>query len=84
MTDVAERDLILLSIGTTFALIEQAIVTWDDVPFDDEEIEALLTLPEEVRMKTAARLIELAEHAREALRDLDGRILQLTASQQDS
>lgn len=77
----AERDELLLSIGTTFAVQEQAMVDFASCPWTDEEIAVLHTLPAVIRMETAARLIELSDLVREAIRQLDGRILQLTDQQ---
>lgn len=81
LTAIAEVDqealLNVLSMGGTFTLIEDAVQNLESVQFDDDEIEALLSLPEEIRLRCIARLVELVDLGREALRDLDGRLLQL-------
>lgn len=81
--DTEERDEILLSIGTTFAIQEDAIQNLQHCPWSDEEVAVLLTLPDEVRMRTAARLVELTDSLRESLRELSGRILQITGESTD-
>lgn len=75
------REEVLLSIGTTFAIQEDAIQNLNQCPWTDEEIAVLLTTTDEVRMRTTARLVELSELLRNSLRELDGRVLQLTDGQ---
>lgn len=79
-----DRDVYLVNAGASYRAAYIAADTWADAPFEDEEIAALLSLDEEDRMAFTAGLIRLAEVIRENLRDLDGRILQLTTSQPDS
>lgn len=70
----------IMSTSATYSLIEDAVQNLDQVRLDDAELRILLNLPRDIRMKLAGRLIELTELAREALRDLDGRVFQLTRS----
>lgn len=87
MTEAAvdtDRDQALIGIGATLRSYVLAVEGIAAVPFEDEEIDVLLSLPQDDLMATTAALIELAEEFREVLRDLDGRIFQLTASQPDS
>jgi hypothetical protein len=67
----------LLSLSATFTVAEDAIENWSEVEFDDAEINMIAELPTETRLHITARLVHLAELARESLRQLDGRVLQL-------
>lgn len=75
---LAELELVdVLSVAATFTVIEQATEMLSAVPFADEDIAALQQFPSEVRLQMLGRLIELSEYLRQALIDLDGRVLQL-------
>lgn len=77
---VSQDDVVnLMSFAATFTLMEDAIQNLIDVPFDDVEIATLDKLEPAHRMRLTARLAELSDEMREALRELDGRVLQLSA-----
>lgn len=67
----------LLSFSAVFTVIEDATQNLSDVEFSDDEVGSFDLMPEDFRLRCVARLLELAEMMRDALRDLDGRILQL-------
>lgn len=71
----------LLAFGAEFTLIEDAVQNLELITLGDDEVAAFLLMPATFRMKMTARLVELAEVMREALRELDGRVLQLTNGQ---
>lgn len=67
----------VLSVGATFTIIEQAGEQLGEVHFADEEIKALQAFPSDLRLELTLRLAEVADLIREALMDLEGRIMQL-------
>lgn len=78
MTD-AEQITDVLSVGATFTVIEQASENLDLVRFADEEIAVVLGFPLQTRAQVTLRLSAVADQIRDALLELDGRLLQLTA-----
>jgi hypothetical protein len=84
VSTVTEEQIIdLLSLSATFTIVEDAVQNLAQMTFDDEEIAVFDVLPETLRMKITLRLVDLAEQLREILRELDGRVLQLTAERQE-
>lgn len=73
----------LLAFGAEFTLIEDAVQNLELITLGDDEVAAFLLMPATFRMQMTARLVELAESMRESLRELDGRVLQLTNRQAD-
>lgn len=72
----------LLAFAAEFSLIEDAVQNLELITLGDDEVAAFLLMPATFRMRMTARLVELAEVMREALRELDGRVLQLTNGQE--
>lgn len=68
----------IASLGGTFSLIEDAIQNLAEMELEDDEVDALLCMPTDWRIGVTGRLIELTESLRESLRELDGRVFQLT------
>lgn len=66
------------SFAGTFTLIEHAIQMLAENPFNDDEIGAVKQYSKDRQMKLAARLIDLTEGLREALRELDAVVIGLT------
>lgn len=71
----------LASLAGTVTLIEDAAQTLDDMVLEDQQVDAFEIMPTEWRIRIVARLAEMAELIREALRELDGRVFQLTAGE---
>lgn len=67
----------VLSVGATVTVIEEAAGNLDDCRFADEEIAVIRRFPDDLRAKLTYRLAELAEMARDAVQELEGRVLQL-------
>jgi hypothetical protein len=69
----------VLNVGSAFAALQMAADVVERAHFDDDDVEAIGWLPAGLRMHTVARVIDAAEGIREELREIDARILLLTA-----
>lgn len=67
----------VMSFAGSYALIEAASHQLGDGRFDDDEIAAACSLPEQERDRLAQGLVEVADRIRRELEHLDFRVIQL-------
>lgn len=78
-TITEDQAIAIAALGGVVTLIEDAVQNLEDMRLEDDEVEALVCMPLDWRVGVTGRLMQLAESLRESLRELDGRVLQLTS-----